>query len=416
MTMERPAGLAETVFLASHLELAGSTQSVMVAEFVDPLPPSAILDGLRMLFCRQPMLRARLCGTAPNWRFVFDTAFDDVEIRTRTMGSDLLDKIFAAECDNILDLTLGPLWRALSITHDGAAVAIVVTFAHAIVDGVSAIAFMRQLLDGAGAAESYLVRPPMEELLPAPPAPIGAAERESSLFEPTGEWPFDDAAQPSQRRTSVVLGRVGPDTLDGLLYRCRAEHVSVDALFVSGILAALAKRIPAALSVPVICAFDARPELDPSVPAEEIGMYMKDLQLFDPEWATHADVWTRARRIRRQMRDRRKWALDHPGTLASAEIHEQIRLAADYPLKSFPFGFSVSNLGRQAVTSGFRSLYLSSTDRIGIMGFQVVLTELRGELFLTFVHADPLVAPTTIATLRDDVIDMVRSASHPDTR
>lgn len=421
MTVERPAGLAETVFLASHIELAGTTQSVMAAEFVDPLPESAIDDGLRALFRRQPMLRARLAGTAPDWRFVFDAAFDDVAVRSQAAGKSSLAEVFAVECDNILDLTAGPLWRVLTITRRGEVVAIVVTFAHAIVDGVSAIAFMSQLTDSAGARRSYPVRPPMEDLLcsptpSAPHVPAGADEHVLSHLVPTGEWPFDDPAQPSLRRTNVVLGRVGPETLDGLLRRCRAERVTVDAFFVSGILAALAKRVPAALSVPVICAFDARPELDPPVSAKEIGMYMKDLRLFDPEWAAHADIWARARHIRHDIQCQRQWELDHPGTLTSTEMHAQIRLAADYPLTTFPFGFSVSNLGRQPATSQLASLYLSSTDRIGIMGLQVVLATLRGELFLTFVHADPLVAAATIAALRDDVIDLVCSASHLEAR
>ncbi|MBN9743451.1 hypothetical protein DMP23_20595 [Amycolatopsis sp. A1MSW2902] len=415
MTAERPAGLFEVVFLATHTELFGSTQSVMAAELDAPLPAATLVDGLRVLSRRQPMLRARLAGEPPDWRFVFDRTFDDVEVGTVSADTGWLAEIFAAECDNVLDLTRGPLWRVLLVDGGQGVVAVVVTFAHAIVDGVSAIAFIRQLVDSVAEAESHPVRPPLEDLVPVVPA---TAEPPPAPA-PTGEWPFVEEVELTLRRTNVVLGRIEESTVDLMRRRCRAENVTVDALFVTATLRALRQRIPAALSVPVICAFDARPVLEPGVPAAEIGMYMKDLNLFDPEWAAdRSSLWERASRIAGQIESRRNWELAHPAGYTAADIHTQIRLAAAYPMKSFPFGFSVSNLGRQSFVRGsrpsFRSLYLSSTDRIGIMGFQLVLTEMRGELFLTFVHADPLIAPDTMAALRDDIIATVRSAVHDD--
>jgi hypothetical protein len=413
MTLERRAGLAETVFLISHFELAGTTQAVVAAEFSEPLPVPRIVAGLHSLFRSQPMLRARLAGTAPNWRFTFDTSFDDVEIRTRESGQESFAEIFATECDNILDQADGPMWRALLVTNGGFVVAIIVAYAHAIGDGVSGISFLRQLLAGPDRVDSYPIGPAMEDIMPVPAEPPAAGEGGSHLLEPTGEWPFDDVTEVCRRHTNVLLGYLDSGNLDSLLRRCRTAQVSVEAFFVSAILAVLARRVPAALSVPVICAFDVRSELHPPVPAAEIGMYMKDLRLFDPKWAEQEDIWIRARRIRRQVVAQRKWVVGHPEPNTPTEVYDQIRLAADYPLKSFLFGFSIANMGRQSAMPGLRSLYLNTTDRIGIMGFQVVLTELNGALFLTFVHVDPLVASSTIAAIRDDVIEIACSTGRP---
>jgi hypothetical protein len=416
MVVERPLKMSEIVLCASHIELGGTTQSVMVAEFDSVIPVPAIADGLRDVFRHQPMLRARLAGQAPRWRFAFDVRFDDVGVTTVDMTSTSLEEVFAAECDNVLDLEQGALWRVLlGIGGPPAARGVtlmVVTFAHAIVDGVSGFSFARQILkavDGqAGEGESFSVRPPLES---GPPR--AAYEDAAPAPSAGGQWPFAKTVPFGRRRTNIVLGRIDKQILDFVLRRCRSEGVKVDAFFTAAIQAALARTNSAALSLPILSAFDVRRLMRPPVSPDEIGMFMKDIRLFDATWPISVvDVWERARSVSRIIVRERERELARPPEDSADEIYQQIRLAAMYPMDNFPFSFSVSNMGRQSFTrngtAGLKSIYLSSTDRIGIMGFQAVLAEVEGDLHVAFVHTAPLISSETISQVRDDLTEIMR--------
>jgi hypothetical protein len=63
---QRPAGITETLPVESHVRLAGCTQATVAAEAGEPVPTPVVIDRLRTLFNRQPMLRARLAGASPH--------------------------------------------------------------------------------------------------------------------------------------------------------------------------------------------------------------------------------------------------------------------------------------------------------------------------------------------------------------
>ncbi|HEV2372343.1 MAG TPA: hypothetical protein VGS19_09245 [Streptosporangiaceae bacterium] len=413
----------EAVLLATHIELGGSTQSVFAAEFDSPMPTPVITDGLREVFRRQPMLRARLAGQAPGWRFVFDVQFPDLDIRTTDLSCASADEVLAAECDNPLDLERGPLWRILLGTDGssgaGGVTLAVVTFAHAIVDGVSVFAFLQQLLAAvngrARGAEPFQVRPPLESGLP--PA---VSEDAVPVPPAAGQWPFAESAPIGQRRTNIVRGRIGKEVFEPILLRCRAEGVKVEGFFTASIQGALAHTSPAALSLPVLSTFDARTLMDPSVPRDEMGLFMKDIQLFDAAWqADGLDVWERARSVSSIIVEERHRGLAQLAENSAEETIQQIKLVAAYPLDGFAFGFSVSNVGRQFLDrsgpAGLKSFCPGSPDRIGIMGFQVALVEMGGDMHVTFVHTAPLISAETISQLLEGLTEIVQREARETT-
>ncbi|CAM3750841.1 hypothetical protein KIPE111705_23160 [Kibdelosporangium persicum] len=418
MTTERLAGPIENVLIASHVAFAGGTQSVVGGELDRPVPVPAVLTGLREVCRLQPMLRARLAGATPEWRFVFDRSFDDVEVTVHDRAGRTIEELLATENDRYLDITTGPVWRALVLTEESEVVAVVATFAHAIVDGMSVLAFMRQLADGingrTATRQPLPVRPPMEDMVPDHSAAGGGVE----MSQPAGAWAFDEAAEPGRRRTVILVDYLDADDLTAVRALCRAAQVKMDAFFVAVVQQALATTIPDALLLPALCAFDVRGALEPPVSAEEIGVYMKDFPVFDPAWVSRElTLWERAASVSAQLSKRRAEGLSALTHYPVAQLCAEIQLAAEYPSTSFWHSFSVSNMGRQpgaAPQDGarFSSVHLNSTDRIGNVGIQVVVHEVDGALCLALSYADPLVPARRISAVREEILRILRSEAH----
>jgi hypothetical protein len=304
------------------------------------------------------------------------------------------------------------------VTDGGDVVAVVVTFAHAIVDGISVLAFVRHLVDainGRTATRAPLpVREPMEHLVPS----RSVAGEGVVLGEPAGEWAFDETVDLQQRRTVILVDYLDAAELTELRARCRSAQVKMDALFVAVVQQALLETIPEALLVPALCAFDVRNALEPVVSAEEIGVYMKDFPVFDPLWATdELTLWQRAVSVSAQLSQRRAEGFSGLTQYPVAQLCAEIQWVAAHPSTSFWHSFSVSNMGRQSFGAPgggvrFRSVHLNSTDRMGSVGIQVVFHEIDGALCVALSYADPLISARRISVVREDIIRILRAEAH----
>ncbi|MEV5322473.1 condensation domain-containing protein [Streptomyces sp. NPDC052687] len=422
------------------------------------LTPAALRTALGALQERHPQLRVAIADTSAHHTgggpYFVPT---DAPIPLREVRADgheqqrWVREVDGHELTAPLDTRRGPLARAVLITAPDHTHDLLLTVAHCIADGTTALSLLRQWVRlattaphpapgrdagaataAAAAAPAHGLAEPFEALFPprppaAPPAPshaptpddagaaagAGAGEGSVGRLEPERFVPF------GRRRTRMLHRSLSGDDLQSLTLACKREGTTLHGVLAAALACAVARDAGAAptASFAVGSPVSLRQELRRAVSEDEAGCFVSALHSVVRYQPDH--IWSMARFINDDIAARKKLgeqyevfdllAAQGPSTVADSEPF--VRHFEEHG----PFNFFVSNIGRFDFPAQLGAWQLSGAQFVG--GISVVgclgssVTTSQGRLAWNFTYIDEAVSPERAERLADDTIHTLIAAS-----
>jgi hypothetical protein len=231
--LHRPLGSCERFF---HLySLAFPVHFCLVAQILGPVDPATLSASLEQVRRRHPALRVCIVDDAEAGPAFFATD-NPIEVRTSLTEIDAnWCEVVESELNLSFDGGSGPLMRAAALWHrDGAT--IVLTFHHAIVDALSGIRILDDLMRALAGAHLVALPPlpPVEEMIaianPNPTFPRGGVSRAATTSK--AQWPDKFTANIStlewnpKETASLIQGcKANGSTVHGAICAAASRHV-----------------------------------------------------------------------------------------------------------------------------------------------------------------------------------------------
>jgi NRPS condensation-like uncharacterized protein len=207
-------------------------------------------------------------------------------------GDDHWRQVAVDELRQPMPTREGPLVRVVHLESPGLN-DVVVSFHHCIADGVSAVSFVRRMLEavdelargGSPTLPPLTALAPQEQLLPASSRRIGArwrairrlaAQLISMVIACPQKLPPDLGAPLEQQFTQVIHRSLGPPELNRLLQRCRQEKCSIHGALCAALLESVAAQMGGSRAAKMVCVspINLRRLLEPPVGDDHMGNYI----------------------------------------------------------------------------------------------------------------------------------------------
>lgn len=397
----------------------GGIQLVTIARFETPQHATDVIDALRHIHARHPMMRARiLAGDTLCW--ACDVPFDRIDLRREGMGEGFdLETFYASEAARALDIASAS-WRAVLLADQaGDVVSIALIFNHGAVDGRSSLVVLNdldRLLNDPGLSTlpSLPLLPSVERLLAA--AGLSGDRTLLPDVRPETMWPVTRPAPGADRRRHGFLRIVPTPTIDALHARCRSEGLHLASAFAAAAYQA-AKGLPNRTNYTAIIApTDVRAECVPPVPGDTVGEFVSAINLLlgpDFDGASLIDV---ARELQRQFIQNRP-----PSLLLEPDIpHATIRAQAEQTAAAsdvFASGICVTDIGDLDALSGrkvgLRDVMVMPSQTHGIHPIMIAIVTTSAGTCLTFGYSTPMQTHGVARTYGDRYIAALKTLAIP---
>ncbi len=298
-------------------DLFGAMNAVCVLKIEGSLDRDRLAASLGKLQLRHRLLRARIAPGKGGFAFVFDDAPPiPLDCREKESAESWID-VAQHELDNRLDIASGPLMRCHYLMNRAPEIAggeIIVTIQHAILDAVSALPLLYEILSGCAlqpaAASGSLPDEgiyPANALFPAHLQGIGFGWRLARFMgrqlagEVSFRWKSRGGRKPGIQASGChrILPLRLPKPLTAALIRCtRQKRITLNAILSSALLMAVKRILYPGDSVPLrnLTFADLRPYLSRAIPESTLGCYM-GMCRFDLMIQDGADFWKLAEKI-----------------------------------------------------------------------------------------------------------------------
>lgn len=404
------------------------------------LSTAELRGALDALQARHPLLRLAIAteSTGVEPRFVpTDNPIPLREVRlSRPDDSRWEHEVDRHEFAHSIDWRSGPLARAVVISQPGEIHDLVVTVAHTIADGTTALALLRQwvrlaaeqpTLDRNVANDAVPV--PVEAILPEPfrvmsgvlpdrdptagDEPDPGTQEEAGRVEPDRFVPFH------QRRTRMLHRFLDPHALQNLTLACKRQGVTLHGVLAAAMASAVARdaRTPQPRHFAVGSPVGFRGELAQPVSEDEVGCYVSAIHsvvAYEPD-----DLWSMARFINQDVAARRQRGeqyavfslLADQGPAGVADSEPFVRYIEEHG----SFNFFVSNIGRFDFPSTLGKWQLSEAQFVGgisVVGyFASSVTTSHGQLSWNFTYIDEAISRDRAERLVDDAVAAATAAA-----
>lgn len=327
----------------------------------------------------------------------------------------------------------GPLVRVLDVvvdhpeeTHD-----VVLTVAHLIADGTTALTLLRRLIEHAAVdGASVTSRPPVaapEDLLPArlrglrgiaAIAGTGVADRAVTAWSRPRRLAPEAAVPAAERRTRLVRRRLDEQRLSALTRRCQAEGVTVHGALTAAMARAIGPAVTAGggrlcIGVPI----DFRAELEPPVDAAEAGAYVSTVPAI-ARFGPGRDLWSIARAVNRTLHRRRRFD-QHLALLSALRFVCPPSVADSAKVvglieRNGPGNICLSNIGRYDFPDRIGDWHLGGAQFIAgvsVSGYFVATVNTsHRELCWNFTYIDGVVSERSALRYADDAVSALLDA------
>jgi hypothetical protein len=426
--LHRPLGLVENLFATLH-DL-GAMIDVNVARVAGPLTPELLRPALDWLQKHHPMLQMHIVETETGRYFQSEgTPPIPVQVIEQHQDQQWL-AIAEAELHQKFDSAIGPLCRVtlLPAANPEGIHTLVVTFHHAITDGLSCMHFIDKLLEccrrvarGEAIAEAkpQPLLPPLEQLVSIRSANTTENHLPASEPQPlqSPQFLIEGEAELSDRRTVLLPRRLSSDLTNALKQRCQAEKTTVHGALCAAMLLSIAERLPEMTIRSVSCgsSINLRAACTPQLGRDMIGCFISNV---DSHYTLEAEpnFWNLARECKQQLRQ----AIDLQ--IPQAKISDATRLQqvnAQFLLQMSKHqqgrnsAAHVSNLGVFELSPDEKLLRLK--ELYFVTGLQLVGTcwwlgtvTFHQQVFCTFAYVTPLISATTAEALADGVLERLQ--------
>lgn len=416
----RPLGFMESCMAGLEQAVPGSMQLVAAAQLHGPLDECAAAEAFRLLQHRHPLLRARF-ELGDEWRLecTGDTTEPPVELARFGDGAGWED-VFQRQCQTPLPSS-GPLWRALLLGDGTASSFLFLTINHAITDGLSQAALVRQFVSahnrlvagGHPDVRPLPLRPPVERLLEH----ARSVRSETAPLPETARWRREMVVPAAERRPRHICRTLAPSTVRQLRDRARREGTTVNGALVSALIAA-GPSVPTCDAVTsCLIPTNIRGLINPPIPSEEMGIYFRDVRLLLDVEDVRMGFWKRARRCTEMHRAGLDAALAAPEGFSIDDIAAGVESFTHSTDDAFTLGYgAVSNMGRLEPDPAAGPLRLGSF-RIGqgaisgALATSLVVATIDDCMYLTFTSTAPLLSDESALRVVESVLQEIEAAA-----
>lgn len=280
----RQLGFWETVRQNTHLKQYGTSQIAMVASIKGPISVSIVKKSLRILFDKQPLLRARIETVDDRYSFVMDRHFHDIPFVVIERTSPLIwETVVEHELAHPVP-THNYLWKVVLIhgkeqrngRHE-----LLIFFHHCMADGLSGAHAIQDVLrncallaDGKEPLETkFPLFDCLEKMLKKP---LNWEEYIQQLenFHPLHQddnWHYS-SYQPVGHRVTSGLFKELPYA--SLLQRCKQESVTINSAIAAALIYSGQEQQIHKGVISLLTLVDLRAHCEPVVPRDYIGCYV----------------------------------------------------------------------------------------------------------------------------------------------
>ncbi len=438
-TMERKLSPTEKFFWLA--DKACRFNFTMHARILGTLPSEALRKALASVQARHPMLRVRIemRGRSAAW-FVEDNV-PEIPLRLAESLDGKWVSFAEKELDTAVDTQTGPLARCLLLDHGEGSQTLILTFHHAIGDGISGAFLMRDLLSAAATARDG----DDPELSPLPPKremdayfPAFArgwrgrrlydkfTSRVLGLFFKHGlpSMPSVDQKAPlGQRKARIIPLTLEEPFVSKLTEKARQENTTVHGALVAALEMALihdrGKEKPMFFLVgsPV----NLRHRLEPPV-VDDLGLFVT-MGVSANKAGPGSDFWQVARQVKESLSN----CVDRGEPFAYLYQHRDLNLInkvlgsgdrggtiyADLAAR-VNRGLGFTNIGRLDLETAYGGLRLESmgfaASGSALCPFICFASTINGRMSLNFMGMEPLYAREHTRRIAEQALDVLENA------
>ncbi len=437
-SQERP--LTDVERAAWLIDQVSPLKFVTVAHVAGDVTPAALRQALDAVQARHPLLRVGISpGPPPRYRHTARP----IELRVVPRADE---ETWRAEVDREreapMDVAGGPLVRVV-LVHAAERSEILATSHHVMSDGMTAIYFMRDLLDAAGrwlAGSDHRLaplppRPGVDALLSREARgwrglrralPYGLRQLLTLLRRP--QKLAEERQVPLDRRRSRTRHVVfEPEFTASLQARCRAERTTVHGALVAAALQSVHAHLQRgrgsgeAALLGCCTPVNLRQELDPPLGEDEIGLFVGPVVSFHAVDGS-LDLWGLAREVRDAVHGAR--SQHGPATALVAQClllprRATPRVVAKHLYHPLFGAIAVTNLGSPAIAREFGPLTLEqlhvnpTSNPFGSL-LSLSVATVHGRMTVNFNYNEGVLGEATIDALVAGVCGRLQRGAQPE--
>jgi NRPS condensation-like uncharacterized protein len=428
VNFSRKLGLVENLFATLHS--MGAMIYVNIASIQGVISFDVFRAALDLLQKRHPLLQVHLQESDEGVFFCADgTLRIPLTVIERQHEQQWLE-ITEGELLQKFSGEFAPLCRItlLQTSEQSAWNELIVTFHHAIADGISAIHFVHELLsyyeqlvEGSPISlmDSLPMLPSLEQLLQNCLSEIGPIDSLPATLNQASPSPIlliEQTAPVVDRRTRLIPRELDQRLTSQIKSRCRDEQTTVHGALCAAMILACVQQVSSQEPVLVSCSSNVnlRASCFPPVASEHLGCFVSHITTTHRA-ESNTNFWELARECRSNINQLVHDKVPHYQA-SNAELLNKYQPSFLLQIAEHNMGRNttthVSNLGQWNVKPSYGSIRLESfhfTTGQNLVGtcFWLGTTTINQKLCCTFTYTDPLMSTKTAEALADAVINIL---------
>jgi NRPS condensation-like uncharacterized protein len=432
VNFNRKLGLVENLFATLHS--MGAMIYVNTASIQGVISFDAFRTAIDLLQKRHPLLQVHLQESDDGVFFCADGTLKIPLIVIERQHEqqwleiaegELLQK-FSGELDPLCRITL------LQTSEQFGWNELIVTFHHAIADGISALHFVhelltyyQQLVEGSPISlmDSLPLLPSLEQLLQKCLSEIDTTDflqATPNQATPSPILLIEQTAPVVDRRTRLLPRELNQSLTSQIKSRCHDEQTTVHGALCAAMILACVQQLSSQEPVLVSCSssVNLRASCFPAVASDHFGCFISNVT------TTHhaepsANFWELARECHANINQLVRHKVPHYQA-SNAELLSKYQSSFLAQLAEHNMGRNttthVSNLGQWELKSSYGAVRLESfyfATGLSLVGtcFWLGTATIHQKLCCTFTYTDPLISTKTAEALADSVINILSSAA-----
>jgi Condensation domain len=424
--LNRKLGLVENLFETCHQ--LGAIIDVNVARIEGIINDETLRQALDLVQKRHPLLQVGIVESEGGFSFLSNQSLKIPLYLIDRQQDNQWVCIVEEEIHTKFPNNSCPLCRVKYIRSKSSSESeIIVTFHHAITDGISCMYFIhellsycQQILTGVLVPEvtSMPMLPPIENLINAELWQKSDLDTNIKKIEEKSELIIEREAPTSQRRTRLIHKILSQDIASILQKRCQQEGTTVHGALCAAALLSMYKLNDADKPINLSCGsgVNLRKYCVPEISNSYIGCFISEVQT-NHRLDKNVNFWDLARECKSKINDSIKSGVPFKN-ISSGRInmvnHDFIVKMSEYNMGRNKSVY-VSNLGSLNLfehnnINQIRELYFVTGQHVIGACFWMGVVSLYEQIFCSFAHVVPLISVKTAEVIADSVSNIIQKA------
>lgn len=382
----RPLSYPEDFFVFAHDQLCGYGISSTMVRFAGQIDPNSLKEAFKFLFFRHPLLRSKMVKEGEVHILKCDNTFENIPLAFfERESSEQWKEIIHHELGTLFNTSTN-LWRGVILTSKDE-VEMILTFHHAISDGVSRMNLYEELIycyeelfQGRFPALQLLtLHQPSKELLKS--CSFQNGKRPEIPSDGLTPWPFMQVAPLEDRSTGFVYKEL---PLDQCLAKGPAATLFLGAAMVMAAQRLLGQKINVILEVPI----NLRPFCDPPVEKDIYGCYVTIFETIFKGVSAESSIWDLVKTCAQQFEAPYPFLASNFDYSILENLEKEERKRQHFR-KIGLINLGNFNLDEKKTSIRPISFFVASNQRVAVYAIGLYVVRINDKLCLTFNYSRP---------------------------